>query len=84
MFWGRKRREIKERKPRRNSNARRGRSHRSVTVTDVGYEGHHKRWAEELGSPPQKGQRGMGSSPIFSRQERRELQMDERLDSNGF
>ena len=39
----------------------------SVTVRDVGCEGHKERWTEVLGSIPQEGQRGLGISPILSR-----------------
>ena len=40
-----------------NSDASRGRSHKSFTVRDVGCEAHKKRWTKVCDSPPEEGQR---------------------------
>ena len=51
----------------RNSDVRRGRSHRSNSVRGVGCEEQEKTWMVVLGTNPQEGQRGLGTSPILSR-----------------
>ena len=50
---------------RRNSHARRGRSHRCFTVRDVGCEGHEKIWTEVLDSPSREGQRALKISTSY-------------------
>ena len=44
-----------------------GRSHRSRTVREVGWEGQEKTWEVSWGEPPQEGQRSSGALPIRSR-----------------
>ena len=50
----------------RNSDARRGRSHWSNSVRDVGCEEQEKTWTAVFGSNSQEGQRGLRISLIFS------------------
>ena len=59
--------EIKARETKRNSDVRRGRSHKSLTLRGVGCEGQEKTWTMVWGSTLQEGQRGLGDSPILSR-----------------
>ena len=56
----------KKEMPNRNSDVRCERSHRSLSVRDVGYEP-KKTWTVVWGSTTQEGQRRLESSPILSR-----------------
>ena len=49
-----------------NSIVRRGRSHKCLSVKEVGCEEQDKTWMVELGSPPQEGQRELRVSHILS------------------
>ena len=51
----------------RNSDVRRRRSDRSISVKSVGCEEQEKIWTMVWGSTPQERQRGLGISPVLSR-----------------
>ena len=51
----------------KNSDPRRGRSHWSNLVRDIGYEEQEKTWTEVWGSTLLEGQRELGIGPILSR-----------------
>ena len=51
----------------KNSEARRGRSHRSNSVRDVGCGEHEKTWTVVWGTNPREGQMGLETSHILSR-----------------
>ena len=57
----------KKERPERNSDARRGHSHRSLSVRGVGCEKQEKTWTVVWGSIPQERQRRLGISLILSR-----------------
>ena len=59
-------REKKGRKERKTATEQ-GRSHRSRTVREVGWEGQEKMWEVVWGEPLQDGQRGSGVLPIRSK-----------------
>ena len=65
-FRGRKRQEIKERVASKNSEVRRRRSNRTLSIRGVRYEGEEKIWTEVWGYSLQVRQRGLGISPILS------------------
>ena len=68
----------KKERTKRNSDARRGRSHRSNSVRGVGSEEQQKTWMMVWGTIQQEGQRELGTSPILLRYECREVQKQER------
>ena len=55
-----------------------GRSHRSRSVREVGWEGQEKMWEVVWGDPLQEGQRSSGALLIRSRKELRDEQNPER------
>ena len=55
-----------------NSDVRRGRSHRFLSIKGVGCEGQEKIWTNVFGSLPQERQSGVTISPILSREEWKE------------